>query len=139
MASVRQQINIAATQKTVWRALTTQEGLCSWWADEARVESKDGGRVVLTSEGDDGEPVEERGMFVTFRPVRKVEIKWDMSSKAPTAGTTVTFVVARDGDETRVALTHSGSTELLEDEETRSQLDKEWKRALKALRSAMEG
>ena len=137
MAAIRHQINIAASTRSVWNALTTADGLASWWVDEARIDAREGGRVVLTSEGDDGEPVQEVGLVHAFRPTRKLEIAWDSTSPAPTKGTRVQFQVARDGDETRVSVVHSGSG-VLEDEEERAELDKAWKAALRALRGALE-
>jgi len=136
MASVRQQINIAASPRAVWRQLTTAEGLQAWWADEARVDANSGGRVVLESEGDDGEMCEERGIFLEHRPTRRLEIKWDSSSPAPTAGSRVRFQVARDGEETRVAVIHTGA--FLDDDEVLGRYDKEWRSALKALRGSLE-
>ena len=138
MSSVRAQINIAVAPRAVWRALTTEEGLTSWLVDAARVDGRQGGRVVLTSEGDDGEPVEERGIFHEFRPTRKIEIAWDNTSPSATRGTRVLFQIARDGpDETRVSLVHSGGG-VLDDEETRAGIEKTWKASLKSLRSSLE-
>ena len=138
MASIRQQINIAVPSKRVWDALTSADGWKQWWAEDARLEARSGGRIVLTVEGDDGEPVEERGVFHELRPTRRLEIAWDATSPAKTKGTRLQFVVSRDGDETRVALVHSGGG-ILDDEEARAELDKEWRTALKALRSWLEG
>lgn len=137
MAAIRRQINISASPRTVWRALTTSEGLASWYADTARVDPRQGGKVVLQSEDDEGNPVEERGSFLELRPVRKIEIKWDNTSAAATAGTRVEFQVARDGDETRVILVHSGQA-ALEDEAGREALDRMWRQALNALRDSLE-
>ncbi|MCB9676867.1 MAG: SRPBCC domain-containing protein [Alphaproteobacteria bacterium] len=138
MASVRQQINIAASPRVVWRQLTTKEGLCSWWADDATLQAHQGGRIVLANEGDDeGQKVEERGVFLEHRPTRKLEIKWDTSSPAPTAGSRVRFQLARDGEETRVSVVHTGA--FLDDEEVFARYDKEWRSALKALRGSLEG
>lgn len=137
MPAIRHQINIAAPTRAVWRALTTEDGLTSWWVDEARVVAEKGGRIVLKSEGDDGEMVEEVGMFHELRPTRKVEIAWDSNSPAPTKGTRIQFTVARDGDETRVAVVHSGGG-LLDDEEERAALEKTWRQALRALRGSLE-
>ncbi|MCA9571451.1 MAG: SRPBCC domain-containing protein [Myxococcales bacterium] len=136
MPSVRQQINIAASPRAVWKQLTTAEGLSSWWADEARVDASQGGRLVLTSEDDEGNPLEERGTFIEARPTRKLEIKWDPGSPGPTAGSRVKFQLARDGEETRVSVVHSGA--FLDEEEVFARFDKEWKSALKALRSSLE-
>ena len=137
MAAIRHQINIAVPSRVVWRALTTVEGLTSWWADEARVDPRPGGRLVVTTEGDDGEPVEERGLFHELRPTRKIEIAWDNNSPAPTKGTRLVFQIARDGDETRLSLVHRGGG-ILDDEEARAVLEKDWHRALRSLRSALE-
>lgn len=137
MASVRQQINIAASPRAVWRQLTTAEGVRSWWADDARMEAQTGGRIVLTSEDGEGTPLEERGIFLEHRPTRKLEIKWDGGGTAPTAGSRVSFQLARDGDETRVSVIHSGA--FLEEAEVMARYDKEWRSALKALRASIEG
>ena len=137
MASIRQQINIAAPTRTVWNTLTSADGWKQWWAEEARLEARTGGRIVLTVEGDDGEPVEERGVFHEIRPTRKLEIAWDATSPAKTKGTRLQFTISRDGDETRVALVHSGGG-ILDDEEARDGLEREWRSALRALRSVLE-
>ena len=137
MPAIRHQVNIAVPTRTVWAALTTADGLMSWWADEARVDAREGGIVVVTTEGDDGEPVEERGTFLTLRPTRKIEIKWDKGSTASTAGTRITFQLAKDGPETRLSLVHSGGG-VLDDEEARAVLDKDWHRALRGLRDSLE-
>lgn len=137
MPAIRQQINIDASPRVVWRALTTAEGLTSWWVDEARVDARAGGIIVLVSEDDDGEPMEERGVFLEVRPTRKLEIAWDNVGKAITKGSRVQFQLARDGDETRVVVVHSGG-EAIEDAEANEQLTKGWRSALKALRSALE-
>lgn len=136
MPAIRQQINIATGPRAVWRAFTTAEGLASWWVDEARVEARTGGRVVLTSEGDDGEPVEERGMYLEFLPTRKLEIAWDNVGKAPTKGSRVQIQIARAGQDTRVAIVHSGGD--VEEGELFDELDKGWKAALRSLRDSLE-
>jgi len=135
LATVRQQINIAASARVIWNALTTAEGLSSWWVDEARVDTRAGGRVVITTEDENGEPIEEIGMFQQLRPTRKIEIKWGSNSPGALRKTRLEFVLARDGDETRVAVIHSG---VEEDEDDNAALEKEWRQALLALRSSLE-
>lgn len=137
MSSIRQQINIAAAPREVWRALTTEDGLKRWYADGVRIDARPGGRIVLTSEGADGAPVEERGIFHEIRPTRKIEIAWDDTSPAPTKGTRVEFQLAKDGDETLVNLIHSGGG-ALDDEAQRAEIEKSWRQALHALRDAIE-
>jgi len=136
MPSIRQQINIAAAPRAVWAKLTTAEGLKEWLADEARANPEQGGRVVIEVEGDEGLTVEERGLFHTLRPTRKLEITWDRNSKGPWADTRLVVQLARDGEETRVAVIHSGFPE--EDAERMEAQDAEWRRSLKALRSTLE-
>jgi uncharacterized protein YndB with AHSA1/START domain len=138
MSAIRQHINIAVPVRTVWRAITTPDGLSSWWADEARIEARAGGRVVVVTEGDDGEPVEERGMLHRIQPTRVMEIAWDSNSPAATRGTRIMFQVARSGEETRLRVVHSGAG-VLDDDEARAEIEKDWKRALLALRSSLEG
>lgn len=137
MAAIRRQITIATHPRAVWKVLTSAEGWTSWYADDARIDARKGGRVVLTIEDDEGEPVEELGTFLTFRPTSRLEIAWDRVSPASTKGTRVTFSVARDGEETRVGLVHSGAG-ILDDEEARAELDKTWRQALNALRDSLE-
>lgn len=138
MAAIRHQINIDAPLRKVWKALTTVEGVTSWWVDEARLDAQSGGRIVLVSEDDDGNPLEEVGIFVSVRPTRKIEIKWDNVGSTLTKGTTVTFQLARFREETRVSVVHTGAA-ILEDEELASTLHKDWKGALSALRTSLEG
>lgn len=137
MAAIRRNIHINAAPRAVWRTLTTSEGWTSWYADEARMDGRKGGRVVLVSEDDEGNPVEEVGTVLTWRPTSRLEISWDSNSPAPTRGTMLTFSIARDGGETRVALVHSGGGPL-DDEEARSQLDTTWRQSLNALRDVLE-
>ena len=136
MPTIRQNINIAAGPRAVWNALTTAEGLTSWWVDEARIEPREGGRMILISEGDDGEPVEERGLIHTFRRTRQLEVAWDANSGGLTGGTRVVFSVARDSGESRVSIVHRGSA--LDDEELHAELVKLWRQSLRALRDYLE-
>ena len=110
----------------------------SWLADEARIDARKGGRIVLIGEDDEGNPVEERGIIHRWRPTSHLEIAWDNIGSFPTRGTQLTFQLALDGGETRLSLVHSGSSDILEDEELRSQLDTDWRRAFKSLQSKLD-
>ncbi|MBN2800528.1 MAG: SRPBCC domain-containing protein [Deltaproteobacteria bacterium] len=133
MATVRQQINVAVAPRAVWRAFTTAEGLSSWWVDDARVDAREGGRVVVRTEDDEGEQVEERGIFHEYRPARRLAIAWDPGASVALASTRLEITLARDGKETRVVLIQSGvKDELLEESE------KTWRQALRGLRDALE-
>lgn len=137
MAAIRQQINIAVPLRTVWNTLITPEGWRLFWADDARLEPRAGGRIVLFSEGPDGTRIEERGIIHEMRPTRKVEIAWDTNSPAPTRGTRLNFTISKDGAETRLLLVHSGGG-VLDDEVARNSLDRDWRDALQTLRDKLE-
>ncbi|MBW1880802.1 MAG: SRPBCC domain-containing protein [Deltaproteobacteria bacterium] len=138
MPAIRRQINIAVAPRAVWRALTTVEGLTTWLADDARIDARVGGRIVLTSEDDEGNPLEECGIIHEIRPIRRLEIAWDASGPGKSAGSRLEFQVARDGEETRLSLVQRGGP-LVDDEEDRAQADRTWRQAFLALRSSLEG
>lgn len=136
MPAIRRQINIAAPPRAVWKVLTTPEGLTRWWATEARVEPREGGRVVVATDGE-GEAREGRGLIHTWRPTSHLEIAFDRMGDSDLKGSHVAFKLARDGDETRLTLVHSGG-EALEDQVRRDSLDKAWARALTTLQSILD-
>ncbi len=135
MAAIRQQINIAVPVRAVWKALTTDDGLAAWWGEAARIDARDGGRVVLSLGGEGGEL---RGLVHELRPTRTVEIAWDNVGQASAKGTRVTFGLARDGEETRLSVVHSGAG-ALDDAEQRAALEESWRKALLKLRTWLEG
>lgn len=137
MSSIRHQINIAAPSRTVWNVLTTAEGWTRWWANDARIDARAGGRIVLQVEDENGDAVEERGLFHELRPTRRLEIAWDANSPAATKGTRLRFTLSADGSETRLSMVHSGGG-ILDDDDARSQLESEWRSALHALRDSLE-
>lgn len=136
MGSVRQQISIAKGTRDVWKVLTTAEGLRGWWAAESRLDAREGGTVVLKIANAAGDLVEQRGLCHEVRPVRRVELAFEARGEGPEAGCRVEFLVARDGDETRVAMTCSGSP--LDDDTRRSEAEVVWKRRLERLRADVE-
>ncbi|MCB9777902.1 MAG: SRPBCC domain-containing protein [Alphaproteobacteria bacterium] len=136
MPAIRRQIMIAAPPREVWKALTTGDGLSQWLVDEARIDGRKGGRVVLISQDDDGEPVEERGIIHKWRPTSQLEITFDSVGKGQYKGTRLTFQVAVDGGETRVSLVHAGS--IFDDAEENARVSKEWRQALSGLQSLLD-
>ena len=138
MAAIRHQVNVAVPIRTVWKALTTEQGLSGWWADRARVDPRPGGRIVVHTTDAEGKDIEERGLFHELRPTREIEIAWDGNSPAPTKGTRITFQLARDGEETRISVIQSGAG-VLEDEAARALLDDAWRKRLLTLRGQLEG
>jgi uncharacterized protein YndB with AHSA1/START domain len=136
MPAIRRQVHIVCSPRAAWRALTTAEGLEKWLADDARIDGRKGGRVVLSGTGFDAEN-EARGIVHTWRPTAKFEVAWDSVGQFEGKSSHFSFVVARDGDETRVSIVHSGG-EALDDEERREKLDVVWKDAFATLQALLD-
>jgi len=136
MSAIRRHVLIACTPRAAWRALTTAEGLEKWLADEARVDGRQGGRVVLQGTDFDGEN-DACGIVHTWRPTAKFEVSWDSVGHFEGKGGHAAFQVARDGDETRVSVVYSGG-EALDDDERRQKMVAAWKTALEALQQLLD-
>jgi len=132
MSSIREQVIIHVPARTVWNALTTAEGVSTWWADAARIDPREGGRIVLER----GEET-ERGIFLSLRPTRKIELAWDAGSPAVTKGSRVTFQLGRGDGGTKLHVVHSGGS-FLSDEEAREAVAANWKAWLLTLRDSLE-
>lgn len=140
MGSIRQQISVDASSRAVWDLLTTVEGVTSWWVEDARLDARDGGRIVVgrTVKGEEDQDVrqEDRGSFHQVRPTRAIEIAWDNSGNGPLAGTRLEFQVGRGDGETKVHVVQSGAG--LDDDARRQEAEGLWKAALLKLRSKLE-
>lgn len=137
MSSIRRNVHIAAPSRAVWNAVTTAEGLSSWWVDNARVDGRQGGRLVLGWTDESGADVEARGMFHEFRPTAQVEVLFDRVGSSPLKGCRLVLQVARDGAETRLTLLLADG-EALQDPAQREALDAGWRRDLKALQDLLD-
>ena len=138
MGSVRQQINIAAGARKVWHSFTTQDGLSRWLAEDVRVDTRAGGRLVLTNAGKGGAWGDATGLFLTLRPTRKIEIAFDRSENQVFGETRLSVQIANDAGETRVSLVHRGASGPFADEEEAALLSKQWREALQSLRTLLE-
>lgn len=136
MPAIRRQINIAAPPRAVWNVLSTGEGLARWFAHAARLEPREGGRVVLSQEGA-AETDEARGLIHTWRPTSHLEIAFDRVGGSELRGSHIAFKLARDGDESRLTMVHSGG-EALEDDARRAALDKTWAQAFSTLQALLD-
>jgi uncharacterized protein YndB with AHSA1/START domain len=132
MPMIRRQISIDSPPRSVWSALSTTEGLQGWLASAARVDARQGGRVVVTLR-DGGEEV---GLLHAYRPTSKMEIHWDKRGEGPWKGSFLSFLVGRTGKETIVNVQHDGPA--MEDPTHRAALDDYWRRRLTELRDRIE-
>ena len=135
MSTIRRQIIIDASPRTIWAALTTVEGLKSWLADDASVILSPMGRFAITSEGDEG-ALTETGRFHTVRPTSKLEIHFDKFSGGPWKGTSLTFTVAREGKRSVMNVLHVGDS--FDVPAVLKEVDDTWRRALVSLRDGLE-
>lgn len=133
MSTIRRQVSIDASSRTIWQALTTPDGLKKWLVSEARVDARAGGRLVVKVKGQDAEDV---GFIHVFRPTGRLEIHWDKSAPGPWRGTRTAFQVAVDGGETVLNVQHMSPT--FEDAAIRTPIDGAWKDALLSLRDGLE-
>jgi uncharacterized protein YndB with AHSA1/START domain len=103
MFDIRHRIGIDAPQEDVHHALTTTEGLASWWTTDTEGDPSEGGKVVFSFGGPDRSATfavtEVTGDRIAWRAVEGPE-EW--------VDTTVTFDLEHEGDETVVLFTHGG-------------------------------
>ena len=137
MPAIRRHIHIATAPRAVWNALTTPEGLTKWLADEVRIEPRQGGRVVLTRTGPDGEKIEARGLIHKWRPISHFEIAFERLGAYAGRGTHLAFQLTQDGTEARLSLQQSGG-EALEDPVQWKVMDDEWRAALGNLQARLD-
>lgn len=135
MTAIRQQILIDAPTRTVWNAVTTAEGIAKWWASEARIDGREGGRVVLKHVAEDGASTEERGMVHKWRPTASFEVLID--GQGEVRGGTLAFLLGRGDGETKLHVTVSGGM-VPDDEAARATIDAAWKGRLHRLRQVLE-
>lgn len=136
MSAIRHQISIDASSRSVWAALTTEAGVKAWWADQARLDAREGGRIVVTTQIGE-EAVEQAGIFHIVKPTRQLEIAWDAAGKAPTRGARTQLQVGRRDGETKVHVVISGGAGM-DDPEAHAAVDAFWKEAMLRLRRHLE-
>jgi uncharacterized protein YndB with AHSA1/START domain len=133
-AIVEQTLRIAARPETVWRYWTDPERMCAWWGATAELDPRPGGACVI----DMGGPV-MRGEYVELVPHERIVFTfgWEATEGAPAVapGTTVVEVtLTPDGDDTILALRHTGLPPAHADEH-----QKGWAHFLPLLASAAGG
>ena len=108
-AAVEQTLRIAARPETVWRYWTDPERMRDWWGTATELDPRPGGAYVVAM---DGGPV-MRGQFVELVPHERIVFSfgWDPTDRAPAVApgsTQVEITLTRDGDDTILALRHTG-------------------------------
>jgi len=106
---VEQTVRINAPPETVWRYWTDPERMCAWWGAAAEFDPQPGG-VCVVEMGNGGVM---RGEYVELVPHERIVFSfgWDPSEGAPAvppASTLVEVTLTPDGDDTILALRHTG-------------------------------
>lgn len=104
MVELKHQIPVITTAAKVYSALTTQAGLRSWWTADSSAADKVGGIAVF---GFDRRGIVFHMKVDALEPGKRVI--WSCLGDHPEwRGTTLTWVIATEGDTTVLRLTHSG-------------------------------
>jgi uncharacterized protein YndB with AHSA1/START domain len=106
---VEQTLRISAKPETVWRFWTDPKRMCDWWGAAAELDARPGGVCVVEMEG--GGVM--RGEFVELVPFERIvfSMGWDPGPGAPPVppgSTRVEVTLTPDGDDTILALRHTG-------------------------------
>jgi uncharacterized protein YndB with AHSA1/START domain len=104
MVDILHRIGIAAPPDEVYEAFATVDGLKSWWTENVTGDAAPGGRLTFTFGAPDRFATVE---VVTASP--DTQIAWRcVDGPDEWVGTTMTFDLEPDGDETVVRFAHAG-------------------------------
>lgn len=114
---VEQTVRIAARPETVWRYWTEPERMCDWWGAAADLDPRPGGACVVEMGG--GGVM--RGEYIELVPHERIVFSfgWDRAEDGPDVApgsTLVEITLTADGDDTILALRHSGLPGAVHDE-----------------------
>ncbi len=106
---VEHTVRISARPETVWRYWTDPERMCAWWGATAVLDPRPGGACLV----DLGSGPVMRGEFVELVPHERIVFTfgWEPTEGAPAVApgsTRVEITLTPDGDDTILALRHSG-------------------------------
>jgi len=99
VASVR----IAASPEVVFPYFTDPDLVTTWLAERADLDPRPGGNFAIDVDGG-----QARGSYVEIDPARRVVFTWGIPGDPdlPEGSSTVEIVLAAEGDDTVVTLTH---------------------------------
>lgn len=114
MANILHRVGIKSSLESVYRALSTREGLAAWWTTKTRGESAVGGRLKFRFCDTSGTELGGFDMKVLdLTPARKV--LWQVvDGPEEWIGTSISFELKQEGDYTVVLFKHMGWKEPVE-------------------------
>jgi uncharacterized protein YndB with AHSA1/START domain len=110
MEQIRHRVGIEAEPRRVYDAIATREGGTRWWTRDVAGDDAVGGRLTFTFGSPERAAVME---LVELAPPSRVVWRC-VDGPAEWIGTTITFDLRPDGDETVVLFTHDGWREPVE-------------------------
>lgn len=105
---IERTINVPASRERVWTALTTQEGLSSWFGDIAAIDLTPGGEAIF---GWSDEGVSYHAMVEAVEPPARFSFRWAATADTPLDGgpsTLVEFLIDSNEEGTRITVVESG-------------------------------
>lgn len=102
MFNINHQVGIKVSPESVYHALTTNEGLATWWTHDTSGADGVGSTIEFRFGG--GGPD-----FTVVELIPNTLVKWQHSGDMPDAwmGTTITFELREQDDQTFVRFTHA--------------------------------
>lgn len=109
-AVVEQTVRISASPETVWRYWTDPERMCAWWGAAAELDPRPGGTCRVEM----GNGPVMRGEYVELVPHERIVFSfgWEATEggtpPVPPGSSMVEITLEADGDDTILALRHTG-------------------------------
>lgn len=113
--SIKHSTYIDAPPEAVYDAVTTSEGMNSWFTTDSEIDPREGGRIMLRWRdfGMDRITLEDGGPVYAAEPGRRFVFQWHPI--APNKPTTVEMTFSPFGQGTRVDLLETGYTDSEQD------------------------
>ena len=114
MADIIHRIGIKSPAGEVYKALSTIKGLSSWWTEEVEGEERVGGKIEFTFRSDTGQIKGAMAMEVQELTSGK-DVRWRCTDGPEEwIGTTVTFELSQQDDQTIIVFGHRNWREAVE-------------------------
>jgi uncharacterized protein YndB with AHSA1/START domain len=116
MSEIRHRVGISAPLTDVYDALSTPEGVATWWTRDASGDTSIGGKLAVGFGGPEpGAIFELTELSAPDRPSTSGRVVWRcIEGPSEWPGTTIQFDLGRQDDETVVVFTHAGWQEPVE-------------------------
>jgi uncharacterized protein YndB with AHSA1/START domain len=131
MAEIRHRVGVQAPIEEVYEAVATSKGVARWWTEDTVDDGDDGDAIGVSFGG----PRAATMQLTEQAPPTRIVWRF-VQGPEEWLGTTATFDLRRDGDETVVLFTHAGWAEPVE---FLHHCSSRWAYFLMSLKHALEG